>query len=130
MHEQVFLWVKTGYFRIFVCPAAVTEKMKPVGTAITYPEKNVAPLGIEPVIETTIFLLINAPRAMQNIDRPYFVPNILSKKSVRFCILEMFNTFRNKPWFLCVCSTSLLKTQLEKVKSLVTSNFSFSHSVF
>jgi hypothetical protein len=40
------------------------------------------------------------------------------------------NPFPNKPWFLCVCSTSLLKTQWEKEKLLVTSNFSFSHSVF
>ena len=34
------------------------------------------------------------------------------------------------PWILRVCSTSLLKTQWEKEKLLVTSNFSFSHSVF
>ena len=31
------------------------------------------------------------------------------------------NPFPNKPWFLRVCSTSLLKT-LEKEKLLVTSN--------
>ena len=41
-----------------------------------------------------------------------------------------FNPFTNKPWFLRVCSTSLLKTLWEKEKLLVTSNFSFSHSVF
>ena len=40
------------------------------------------------------------------------------------------NPLPNKPWFLCVCSTSLLKTLWEKEKLLVTSNFSFSHSVF
>ena len=40
------------------------------------------------------------------------------------------NPFPNKPWFLCVCSTSLLKTLLEKEKLLITSNFSFSHRVF
>ena len=40
------------------------------------------------------------------------------------------NPFPNKPWFLRVCSTSLLKRLLEKEKLLVTSNFSFSHSVF
>ena len=40
------------------------------------------------------------------------------------------NPFPNKPWFLRVCSTSLLKTLREKEKLLVTSNFSFSHSVF
>ena len=41
--------------------------------------------------------------------------------------LILLNPFPNKPWFLCVCSTSLLKTLWEKEKLLVTSNFSFSH---
>ena len=41
-----------------------------------------------------------------------------------------FNPFSNKPRFLCVFSTSLLKTQWEKEKLLVTSNFSFSYCVF
>ena len=41
-----------------------------------------------------------------------------------------FNPFPNKPWFLRVCSTNLLKTLWKKEKLLVTSNFSFSHSVF
>ena len=45
-------------------------------------------------------------------------------------ILKSFNPFPNKPWFLPVCNTSLLKTLQEKEKLLVTSNFSFSHSVF
>ena len=40
-----------------------------------------------------------------------------------------FNPFPNKPWFLHVCCTSLLKTLWEKKKLLVTSNFSFSDSV-
>ena len=40
------------------------------------------------------------------------------------------NPFPNKPWFLCVCRTSLSKTLWEKVKLLIVSNFSFSHSVF
>ena len=43
---------------------------------------------------------------------------------------ERFNPFPNKPWFLRVCSTGLLKTLWEKEKLLVTSNFSFSHSCF
>ena len=38
--------------------------------------------------------------------------------------------FPNKPWFLRVCSRSLLKTEWKKEKLLVTSNFSFSYSVF
>ena len=41
-----------------------------------------------------------------------------------------FNPFPNNPWSLCVCHTNLLKTLQEKEKLLVTSNFSFSHSVF
>ena len=41
-----------------------------------------------------------------------------------------FNPFPNKPWFLRVCMTSLLKTLWEKAKLLVTSNFSFFHCVF
>ena len=44
--------------------------------------------------------------------------------------LLSINLFPNKPWFLRVCSASLLKTRWEKEKLLVTSNFSFSHSVF
>ena len=40
------------------------------------------------------------------------------------------NPFPKNTWFLCVCSTSLLKTLREKGKLLLTSNFSFSHSVF
>ena len=42
----------------------------------------------------------------------------------------MVNPFPHKPLFLHVCSTSLLKTVCENEKFLVTSNFSFSHSVF
>ena len=43
---------------------------------------------------------------------------------------QCFNSFPNKPWFLRVCNKSLLRTLWEKEKLLVTSNFSFSHSVF
>ena len=50
------------------------------------------------------------------------------------CINKMeairVNPFPNKPWFLRVCSADLLKTLWEKEKLLLTSNFSFSHSVF
>ena len=49
----------------------------------------------------------------------------LYKKNCSF-----FNPVLNKPWFVHVCSTSHLKTLWEKEKLLVTSNFSFSHSVF
>ena len=41
-----------------------------------------------------------------------------------------FSPFPNKPWFLHVSSTSILKTLWEKEKLLVMSNSSFSHRVF
>ena len=45
-------------------------------------------------------------------------------------MFQLFNPFPNKPRVLHVCSTSLLKTLWEKEKLLLTSNFSFSHSIF
>ena len=56
--------------------------------------------------------------------RPFF--------SLHFQYFECppLNPFSNKPWILRVCCTGLLKTLWEKEKLLVTSNFSFSHSVF
>ena len=47
-----------------------------------------------------------------------------------FTALFQFNPFPNKPWYLHVCSTSLLKTLWEKKKLLVMSNVCFSHNVF
>ena len=43
---------------------------------------------------------------------------------------KAFNPFANKPLFLRVCRKYILKTQWEKEKLLVMSNFSFSYSVF
>ena len=40
------------------------------------------------------------------------------------------NPFPNKPWFLSVYRISLLKTMWKKEKLLLTSNFSFTHSVY
>ena len=57
----------------------------------------------------------------------FFLPNYSKNCSSLFCFI---NLLPNKPWFLRVCSTSLLKTLREKEKLLVTSNFSFSHSAF
>ena len=44
--------------------------------------------------------------------------------------IRELNPFSTEHFFLRVCSTILLKTLREKEKSLVTSDFSFSHSVF
>ena len=56
----------------------------------------------------------------------------MSKTFITFILslANAFNSFPNKPWFLRVCSTSLLKTLREKEKLLIRSNFSFSLSVF
>ena len=61
----------------------------------------------------------------------YFHPSliVLSQK-INDKLVTPFNPFPNKPWFSRVCSTGLLKTLCEKEKLLVTSNFSFSHSIF
>ena len=59
-----------------------------------------------------------------------------NKSILRTCyylLVEMLcnlNPFLNKPWFLHVCSTSLLKTLWKKEKLLVTSNSSFSPQFF
>ena len=42
----------------------------------------------------------------------------------------IINPFPNKSWFVRVCSKRLLKTRWKKEKLLLTSNFSYSHSVF
>ena len=64
----------------------------------------------------------------------YFIINVFQKFELRLDIRkgwgELYKPFPNKPWFLGVCSTSILKTLREKEKLLETSNFSFSHSVF
>ena len=51
-------------------------------------------------------------------------------KSLKFIIWERVNPFPHNDTFWCPWETSLLKTQWEKEKLLVTSNFSFSHNVF
>ena len=50
--------------------------------------------------------------------------------STQNILLKRFNPFPNKPRFLRVSTTNLLKTFWEKEKLLVTSNFSFFQSVF
>ena len=63
------------------------------------------------------------------------IPTVFSKacfpgSSNGAIVWKWVNPFPNKPWFLRVCSTSLLKTLWEKEKLLVMSNFSFSNIVF
>ena len=61
--------------------------------------------------------------------------NIVGKRtkmprSLERGVVLIVNPFPSKPWFLRVCNRNLLKTRWEKEKLLVTSNFSFPHSVF
>ena len=51
-------------------------------------------------------------------------------QSISYFFRFFLTLSQNKPWFLRVCSISLLKTLWEKEELLVTSNSSFSHSVF
>ena len=59
-----------------------------------------------------------------------FFSRSVSSNIFKKFLLKVVNSFPNKPWILRVCSSSLLKTLWEKEKLLVTSNFSFSHSIF
>ena len=47
----------------------------------------------------------------------------------KYCAEYWLTISKKKPWFLRVYRTNLLKTLWEKEKLLVTSNFSFSHSI-
>ena len=51
-------------------------------------------------------------------------------RKVHDYVVITVHPFPNKPWFLCVCCSSLLKTLWKKEKLLIMSNFTFSHSVF
>ena len=75
---------------------------------------------------------INLPSKMVfNGEHIQGTKNILNSFNDHFInIASIVNPFPNNPWFLRVCSTSLLKTLREKEKLLGTRNFSFSHSVF
>ena len=56
-----------------------------------------------------------------NLDLHFLKRQVSLKKEVRLVY---------KPYFLSICSSSLLKTPWEKEKLLVTSNFSFLPTVF
>ena len=67
----------------------------------------------------------------QWVSHLYFFATLNNERNSSYLQLSRrLNSFPNKPWFLRVWRTSLLKTLWEKKKLLVTSNFFFSHSVF
>ena len=61
---------------------------------------------------------------------PIFLQCFLPSQRQILLYMPLFNLPPNKPLFLHACSKSLLKTQWEKDKLLVTSNFSSSYSGF
>ena len=77
--------------------------------------------------QTSDLLFSSSQRYRLSYGTPRRILNLLM---ITCTELDWLNPFPNKPWFLRVCSTSLSKTLWEKEKLLVTSNFSFSHSVF
>ena len=89
---------------LFSCP--VSFRLSYAG----FPCKN-DESTVKPVLETTC------------IKRPSALKHHCSDTTT------LLNPFPNKPCFLGVCSTSLLKTLWEQEKLLITSNFSFSHIV-
>ena len=91
-------------------------------------------------IPNSRMLFIDIPPQKPMFSRVYWNqlvwPSVRVSIYVSVCVLntsfcqKVMNPFPNKPLFLHVCSTSLLKTLGENEKLLVTSNFSFSHCVF
>ena len=55
-----------------------------------------------------------------------WLKHVIVQYSLAALLFNRVNPFPNKPWFLHVCSTSLLKTLQEKENLFVMSNFSFS----
>ena len=76
-----------------------------------------------------ILIVSNLPVFFDRCPTHFFTCST-GKHTSRVETVYIFNSFPYKPRFLCVCSTSVLTTLWEKEKLLVTSNFSFSHSVF
>ena len=103
---------------------------------------NATPLVLFRNFDTFANVLLQAQKKTSNhqimnrntMQSCFNTKNIKFVINIQFCLPKtqcpILNPFPNKPWFLRVCSTSLLKTMWEKKKLLVRSNFSFSHSVF
>ena len=90
--------------------------------------------GKEKMLATSIFsfypkmfYIISRVNLKFSVSFIFLSANALNWTGLQLCC---FNPFPNKSWFLRLCNTSLLKTLWEKEKLHVTSNFSFSHSVF
>ena len=81
-------------------------------------------------ITTLVSNVIQPLRIFLSLTRVRFHDVIGQSTVPMYSYAKVLNPFPNKPWFLRVCKTSLLETLREKEKLLVTSNFSFSNSIF
>ena len=82
----------------------------------------------EPILSNSCSSVYNIRRQQNFQDQ---IPNVFKVFRVFLDPLNSFlSSIPNETWFACVCNTSLLKTLWETEKLLITSNFSFSHSVF
>ena len=77
------------------------------------------------VRENSVLYILNK---IENATLLFFGQN--SRKEFFLFLFFHFNPFPNKPWFLRVCDTSLLKTLWEKEKLLAMNKFSFFPTMF
>ena len=121
--HTVFYLLVCLYTNLSVCP-----QKKPPTLAITF-EWCVIELSYFTCVFLVVRLLLwYQGQVLRSFKKMTDVPRALGfEKQIIYLYI---NPFPNKPWFLRVCSTSLLKTLWEKEKLLVMSNFSFSRSVF
>ena len=82
------------------------------------------------MLVTTIFLIFPTMFLPYQRQKLSFWQNLLSANTFNSenstgLLCSRLYSFPNKPWFLCVCSTCLLKTLCEKGKLLITSNSPF-----
>ena len=113
---------------------------------ISLRENNCLELFWNPSIRIAVMAQTNLDRAMHATSHAHMYTKVaiwplivsltasgLNKESTHKASFDLspakINPFPEKPLFLRVCSTSLLKTLWEKEKVLVTSDFSFSHSI-
>ena len=75
-------------------------------------------------------VFMNLENTIAKVKRMLVTYVFSSSNNVFISLPFYFNPFPNKPWFLHVLSTSLLKTLWEKEKLLVMSNFTFSPQCF
>ena len=112
-------FVVRGYSSVIVCGQVYVRLCLPCLRALSRPKLSNLSRELPLVRQGTLMIFRSWGQRSRS----------LSEEMSRYAG-PLLNPFPDKPWFSRVCITSLSKTQLEKEKLLVTSNFSFSDSVF